>query len=271
MSAPPWAAHYGLKRTPFSKSLAPKDLFVRQAHQEAVARISFCVVESALGVVVGDVGAGKTVAVRAALSGLDPTRHQLIYVANPVFGTRGLYVTIVRALGAVPRYQRAELMAQAQDLLAAEEAERHRRVVLVIDEAHLMDPAQLEELRLLTSAEMDSASAFAGILVGQPTLSRQLRMGTFAALDQRIATRFSIKAMDIGESAGYLRHHLALAGRDEPLFADDAIARLHRVANGLPRQLNNAATAALIAAASEGKDLVDDACAKRAVAELTKD
>ena len=271
MSAPPWAAHFGLKRTPFSKSIAPKDLFMRQAHQEAVARISFCVVESALGVVVGDVGAGKTVAVRAALSGLDPTRHQLIYVANPVFGTRGLYVTIVRALGAVPRYQRAELMAQAQDLLAAEEAERHRRVVVVIDEAHLMDPAQLEELRLLTSAEMDSASAFAGILVGQPTLSRQLRMGTFAALDQRIATRFSIKAMDIGESAAYLRHHLALSGRDEPLFADDAIARLHRVANGLPRALNNAATAALIAAAGESKELVDDACAKRAVAELTKD
>ncbi len=57
----------------------------------------------------------------------------------------------------------------------------------------------------------------------------------------------------------------------EPLFADDAVVRLHRVANGLPRALNNAATAALIAAASEGKDLVDDACAKKAVAELTKD
>ena len=67
------------------------------------------------------------------------------------------------------------------------------------------------------------------------------------------------------------RHHLALAGREEPLFADDAIARLHRVANGLPRALNNAATAALIAAAADGKDLVDDACAKKAVAELTRD
>jgi type II secretory pathway predicted ATPase ExeA len=96
-------------------------------------------------------------------------------------------------------------------------------------------------------------------------------MGVFAALDQRIATRFTIKAMDLVESASYLRHHLNLAGRDEPLFADDAIARLHRVANGLPRALNNAATAALIAAASEKKDLVDDACAKRAAAELTKD
>jgi type II secretory pathway predicted ATPase ExeA len=77
--------------------------------------------------------------------------------------------------------------------------------------------------------------------------------------------------MDIGESAAYLRHHLKLAGRDEPLFADDAIARLHRVSGGLPRALNNAGTAALIAAASAGLDLVDDACAKRAAAELTRD
>ncbi len=271
MSAAPWVAHFALQRTPFGKAIAAKDLYGRPAHQEAIARINFCVVESALGVVTGDVGAGKTVAVRAAVSSLDPTRHQVIYIAKPAFGTRGLYVTIVRALGAAPRYQRAELMVQAADLLAAEEAERHRRVVLVCDEAHLLEPAQLEELRLLTSAEMDSASAFAGILVGQPTLNRQLRMGTFAALDQRIATRFSVKAMDIGESAAYLRHHLALAGRTEALFADDAIARLHRVAGGLPRALNNAATAALIAAATDGKDLVDDTCAKKAVAELTRD
>jgi hypothetical protein len=30
--------------------------------------------------------------------------------------------------------------------------------------------------------------------------------------------------MDLGESATYLAHHLALVGRTEPLFADDAIA-----------------------------------------------
>jgi type II secretory pathway predicted ATPase ExeA len=62
---------------------------------------------------------------------------------------------------------------------------------------------------------MDSASPFAGILIGQPTLNHQLRLGVFGALDQRIATRFTIKAMDIGESFPYLRHHVALAGRDE--------------------------------------------------------
>lgn len=271
MSRAPWVAHFGLDRTPFGKSIPAKDLFSRQAHAEAVARINFCVAESALGVITGDVGAGKTVSVRAAVAALDPTRHQVIYIANPAFGTRGLYVTIVRSLGAEPRYLKAELVAQAADLLAAESAERHRRVLLICDEAHLLEPAQLEELRLLTSSEMDSASPFAGILIGQPTLSRQLRMGIFAALDQRIATRFCLKAMDIAESAAYLRHHLGLVGRHEPLFADDAIARLHRVSNGLPRALNNAATAALMAAAADNKDLIDDACAKKAAAELTRD
>ena len=67
MSPPPWAAHFGLSRTPFGKSIAARDLFGRQAHAEAIARISFCIVESALGVVMGDVGAGKTVALRATV------------------------------------------------------------------------------------------------------------------------------------------------------------------------------------------------------------
>jgi type II secretory pathway predicted ATPase ExeA len=271
MSRAPWVAHFGFTKTPFSKSIPAKDLFTRDAHAEAVARIHFCVAESALGVLVGDVGAGKTVAVRAATASLDPASHHLVYVPNPAFGTRGLYVTIVRALGAAPRFHKAEVMAQASELLAAEEAERHRRVVLVIDEAHLLTPEQLEELRLLTNAELDSKSPFAGLLVGQPTLARSLRMGVFAALDQRIATRYALKPMDLGESASYLRHHLALVGRTDPLIADDAVARLHRVANGLPRALNNAAIAALMAAASEGKALVDETCAKKAVAELTRD
>src|SRR5919201_1394173 len=133
-------------------------------------------------------------------------------------------------------------------LSAAQEHERRRRVVFIIDEAHLLAPDQLEELRLLTNAEMDSQSPFALLLVGQPTLARQLRLGVFAALDQRIATRYQLAPMDLGESAEYLRHHLALVGRTDPLFADDAITRLHKASLGLPRMLNNAATAALIAA-----------------------
>ena len=74
-----------------------------------------------------------------------------------------------------------------------------------------------------------------------------------------------------------LSHHLGLeearggAERSDQPFADDAVVRLHRLSSGIPRALNNAATAALIAAAGDGKGLVDDACAKKAVAELTRE
>ncbi len=161
-------------------------------------------------------------------------------------------------------------MAQAQILLAAEELERRRRVILVVDEAQLLTPAQLEELRLLTNAgDMDASNPFALLLVGQPMLLRRLKMGAYAALDQRISTRYQLQPLDLAEAVQYLRHHLALAGRTEPLFADDAMARLHQASLGLPRALNNLARDAIIAAAAANKDLVDNLCAKRAVAELT--
>jgi len=63
-------AHWGLSRTPFSKELAPSMLFCSAAHQQAVARIDWIISERALGVVCGEVGAGKTVAARAASAGL---------------------------------------------------------------------------------------------------------------------------------------------------------------------------------------------------------
>ena len=76
--------------------------------------------------------------------------------------------------------------------------------------------------------------------------------------------------MDFAESVGYLRHHLELVSRIDQLIADDAAARLHRYAIGIPRALTNATMAALMAAAADGKGLVDDICAKKAVAELTR-
>ena len=95
-------SHYGFTRTPFGRSLAPQMLHRHGAHAEAVARIGWCVAERALGVITGEVGAGKTVAIRAALATLATSRHTLIYLGNPAVGGRGLYAGIVAALGGLP-------------------------------------------------------------------------------------------------------------------------------------------------------------------------
>jgi type II secretory pathway predicted ATPase ExeA len=262
-------AHYGFTRMPYGRNLAPGMLHRHRSHAEAVARIGWCITERALGVVTGEVGAGKTVAIRAALAGLDTSRHTTIYLGNPAVGGRGLYSGIVTALGGIPRYHKASLIPQTTDLLAAEEHERGRTVILVLDEAHLLDTSQLEELRLLTNSEMDSHSPFACLLLGQPTLRRRIKLGTFAALDQRIALRYAMTGMTEAETKTYLAHHLKLAGRSDTLFSDDAMALIHQVGRGIPRAVNNLAVQALVAAYADDKAIVDESSARAAVTEVT--
>ena len=262
-------AHWGLSRTPFTKELASSMLFASAAHQEAVARIGWIISERALGVVCGEVGAGKTVAARAASAGLDSSRHTIIYLPNPAVGARGIYIQIVSALGANPRFYRATLIPQATELIAAETGERGKTVVVILDEAHLLSAEQLEELRMLTNSEMDSRATFACLLLGQPTLRSRLRQGTFAALDQRIALRCTITGMDLKETGEYIAHHVKLAGRSDTLFSDDAVALIHEASRGLPRAVNNLATQSLIAAYATNKSICDESSARAAVAEVS--
>jgi type II secretory pathway predicted ATPase ExeA len=261
--------HYSFTRTPFGRDLPPAQLHRHAAHNEAAARISWTITEKAPGVITGEVGTGKTVAVRAALAALDPTRHTIIYIGNPAVGVRGIHHHIVTALGGRPAHGTAALTAQAYDVLAGEAAERGRVPVLIIDEAHLLDHGQLESVRMLTNHDMDSRTPFATVLAGQPTLRRMIKLGVLAALDQRIAVRYQLAGMTADETASYIRHHLALAGRDDAsLFTDDAITQIHDAARGKPRAINNLAVAALVATCAAGKTIVDQAAARAAVAEV---
>ncbi|HUH68091.1 MAG TPA: hypothetical protein VLZ05_03955 [Mycobacterium sp.] len=127
---------------------------------------------------------------------------------------------------------------------------------------------ETEALRLLTNHRLDTESPFATILLGQPTLAAKMALGTLAALEQRITARRAITGMTSDETASYLRHHLKLVGRSDPLFTDDAIAHIHQAGRGKPRAVNRLALAALIAA---GKNLVDDASARSAVTETNNE
>jgi type II secretory pathway predicted ATPase ExeA len=261
-------AYFGFSRMPLGRDIPPSALFHSAAHQEATARLSWLFAERGLGVLTGEVGAGKTVAVRAAVSALEPARNQVVYCPNPTVGSRGILSLLVTALGGTPRFHRSALVPQVADALACTESERGRRVLFVCDEAHLLQLDQLEDLRMLTSSEMDSHSPAAILLVGQPTLRRRLHQGHMAAVDQRIGLRIHLDGMDLPESSAYLRHHLALAGRSDTLFSDDAVAVLHQASRGLPRALNNLALQTLVATFAQGKSIADESAAKMAVVEV---
>ena len=73
------------------------------------------------------------------------------------------------------------------------------------------------------------------------------------------------------QTAGYVAHHLKIAGRSDTLFSDDALALIHQVSRGLPRAINNLAVQSLVAAFADSKAIVDESSARAAVTEVTTD
>lgn len=262
-------AHYGFTVMPFTSAIPVPGLFGSAAHNEAVARLRWLISARGLGVLTGEVGSGKTVAVRAAADGLDASRNTLIYLPNPQIGTRGIHGAVATALGQPPRFHHATLIPQVEAALAAEADERNRHVILAIDESHLMSGDQLEAVRMLTNHDLDSRSPLTILLIGQPTLRRRLRVGDMAALDQRIALRYHIPAPPLSppEASGYIRRHLEHAGRSDTLFSDDAVQVIHSHARGLPRAINRLAITALLAAYAAAKTIVDESSARTAISE----
>ncbi len=262
-------SHYGFTVMPFTAAIPAPGLFGSAAHKEAVARLRWLISARGLGVLTGEVGSGKTVAVRAAVDGLDTSRNTLIYLANPQIGVRGIHGAVATALGQAPRFHHATLIPQVEAALAAEADERNRHVLLALDEAHLLTHEQLEAVRMLTNNDLDSRSPLTIVLIGQPTLRRRLRVGDMAALDQRVALRYHIPApaLSAEETSGYLRAHLSLAGRSDTLFSDDAVRAIHAQARGLPRAINRLAITALLAAYAAAKTIVDESSARTAISE----
>src|SRR5260370_22988400 len=104
---------------------------------------------------------------------------------------------------------------------------------------------------------MDYRSPRTIVLIGEPPLRRRLRVGDMAALAQRIQLRYHYPApaLTAAEADGYLRAHLALAGRTDTLFSDDAVRAIHGHARGMPRAINRLAVTALLAAYTTGKTI----------------
>jgi type II secretory pathway predicted ATPase ExeA len=257
-------SHYGFSRMPFGKDLAPGMLHAHDAHAQAVARIQWCISEQAIGVISGECGAGKTVAARAAVAGLDASRHTVLYLGTPGVGLRGIYGMIVTRLGGTPKFHHAALIPQAQELLAAEASERGKRVALICDEAHLLDAESLEGIRCLSNLGMDQTAPFCLLLLGQRCVTASGRGRSLRWISgSRSATRSA------GSPSRRLRAMCSITWRSDTLFSDDAVALIHEVSRGLPRQVNNLAVSSLIAAFAAKKAIVDESAARTAVAEIS--
>jgi type II secretory pathway predicted ATPase ExeA len=196
--------YYGFTQTPFTRAVAPAALFASEQHQELLARLRYLVGSRGFGLVTGEVGSGKSTAVRALAASLDGSRTPVLYVSQSGLTPRNLYRDLGLQLGLDPGFYTADTRRAVTQAIWDAHSGHDRRPLIVIDEAHLLSPAMLEEIRFLTNFNMDSASPMALCLVGQPELRTKLRLRAFEAISQRVTLRFHLGGLPEPETKAYI-------------------------------------------------------------------
>jgi|ETNmetMinimDraft_26_1059896.scaffolds.fasta_scaffold06009_2 type II secretory pathway predicted ATPase ExeA len=246
-------AHFGLTRHPFSRRTPADAVVHHRGFAEALARLRFCVELDGIAMLVAEAGCGKSLLLGVLADSLQDADWTVHYFAHTSTGPFGLINVLARQSGLGPRRSRAET---AQALLRAWHDDQTNHL-LVIDEAHELPDATLEDIRLLTIGEFDRDSPFLLLLAGHPRLDERLAEPTHHALDQRVTAVARLAPLGVDEVRAYVQQRLAAAGLDDrPLLEPDAVDALADASAGIPRMINNLATAALIVAASRGRRLV---------------
>ena len=135
---------------------------------------------------------------------------------------------------------------------------QNKRVVTVIDEAHLLHREMMEEIRFLLNYQMDSVNPMALILVGQTELRAKLKFARYAAIRQRIDLKCTLPALDRAQTRAYISTHLHAVGYQSQIFSDSALDLIAKASSGSLCLTNKICTHCRTLAEQRGTKVVDD-------------
>jgi general secretion pathway protein A len=251
----PYLAHWGLAEPPFLLDPDPRFAWERPDHREGLARILFGLSQrSGLVLITGEIGCGKTTLLRALERTLDGEGYRLVAVPNPPRTPAALLASLVEAHDGGPAKGTAARLAQRLRTGLGEEAAEGRLAVLAVDEAQRLDARALEELRLLTNADVGPAAPV--VLLGQPELGA--RIARTPQLAQRIVVRYHLRPMDAAQVLDYIAHRCRVAGATGAVFSDRAALAVHAETAGVPRLVNLLCANALFVAYARGETTISE-------------
>jgi len=261
-----YLSFYHLNEPPFRLTPDPRFLHLAEPHRAVLTSlVEGVLLRKGIIVATGPIGTGKTTLLHAALQllsapGIAKSKIASAFLLNPLLSREELLEAIleefdVKANGtSKPR----RLMALHQMLLEAQA--NGGTAVLIIDEAHLLTPELLEEIRLLNNSDTYHEKLLQVILCGQPELQSVLARPEMGALRQRIASRCTLRPLSAAETRAYIAERLHAAGlKAMSPFTGPALETVYHVSKGVPRLINLVCDGALaLGCAHQRKQVAPD-------------
>ena len=244
---------YGLEKKPFNMTPDPAFLFLTEQHREALAGLSYAILErKGFLVLSGTAGTGKTTLLAWVLQKLPSERVQSSVILNPTL-TPAEFLELAMLdfdISDIPESKAQRLWKLQKFLLRGRQEGKIN--VLIIDEAHKLTTEVLEEIRLLGNFEYGDEKLLQVLLLGQKELDDVLNRPNLWQLKQRISVRLSLEALSESEVERYIQYRWCVAGGKKPApFSSGAIAGIAKCSQGIPRLINSICDNALMLAFAE--------------------
>lgn len=251
-----YTKYYGLAKKPFSLTPDPAAVFMSETHQEGLAILKYGILsKKCFLVLTADVGSGKTTLLQALVNSLEQDVH-LCLLNNPILHRDEFFSYIAQKLG-LPWDGNKAIFLIEFGLFLKRCFEKGDRVLLIVDEAHVLPVDLLEEIRLLSNLEEKGQDVLSIFLVGQPELNERMSDDRLLPLRQRIGIRFHLNRFNLDETRQYILFRLRVAGaRHLNIFSEEAIALIHKVSHGTPRLINIICDHALLTGFAENKPII---------------
>ncbi len=256
--------HFNMSAHPFAENPPTDWLLTDSRFEQALARMKFFLEQGRLALITGQTGVGKSSLLRMVRQIMPQNRYTPVYLHLTNVSPGAFLRLIVTELGEPPRFGKDRLFLQIIERIRKNDTD----TVLIIDESHLIPAQTLIDLRLLISTGMDADLPLKIILTGQEFLTVQLKRTSLADLVNRISVRYHIKPLNRDQTAAYIDHRLRRAGTTEKIMTSEAKSLIHDYAGGVPRPINNIATACLIHAASKNIANIDESTVNETMAEF---
>jgi type II secretory pathway predicted ATPase ExeA len=258
MVAAMYETFYEMERTPFTRDIPPGQLYESAAMADALGRLSYVADRQLFAVVTADAGCGKSTLIRRFVASLPKEEYIFLYLSDSKLTPRWFYKGLLDQLGIESRFYRGDAKRQLQKEVEIIRGVQGKKVVCILDEAHLLEKETIEEFRFLLNYKFDSMSPMALVLAGQTELWDKLRLQRYAAVRQRIDINCILPHLDRAETQRYIGSNLAYAGGRQDIFTDKALDEIYRESTGILRRINRICDGSLMYASQQDKRLIDE-------------
>ena len=275
-----YTEHFGFRGDPFADTTDLNFFYTNSLYQKAHTTLLTGIREyKGFLLLTGETGTGKTTLLRRLMKDIEASGHYVFFdstsLAAATIDDLLYFVCAELGLHGSDNERGAKLRMFSAYLTAL--VNKGGAGVLLVDEAHHLNDDVLRGLRLIAPLDMKSKRLLLQVvLVGQPELESRLEQPKLRPIHQRVTLRCHLGRLRDDEIPAYVAHRLQTAGCErQDLFASEALQRLARSSNGIPRLINIICDNALLLAYGEksrtvSAQLIDEAAAKLRVDRLTK-